>query len=58
LHAIPALGSKRIIDLRRADVAKLHGKLLASPYQANRAVARGPDCRRRKPRHVEPPNSR
>jgi len=39
LHVIPALGSKRIVDLRRADVAKLHSKLSASPYQANRAVA-------------------
>jgi integrase len=38
-HVIPAFGSKRIVDLRRADVAKLHGKLSASPYQANRAVA-------------------
>ena len=39
VHVIPALGSKRIVDLRRADVAKLHSKLSASPYQANRAVA-------------------
>jgi integrase len=39
LHVIPALGSKRVVDLRRADVAKLHSKLSASPYQANRAVA-------------------
>jgi integrase len=38
-HVVPALGSKRIADLRRADVARLHGKLSASPYQANRAVA-------------------
>ena len=39
VHLIPALGSKRIVDLRRADVAKLHNKLSDSPYQANRAVA-------------------
>lgn len=39
LHVVPALGSKRILDLRRADVAKLHSKLSASPYQANRAIA-------------------
>ena len=39
LHVIPALGSKRIVDLGRADVAKLHSKLSDSPYQANRAVA-------------------
>ena len=39
VHVIPALGPKRIVDLRRADVVKLHSKLSASPYQANRAVA-------------------
>ena len=38
-HIVPALGSKRIVDLRRADVAKLHSKLGDSPYQANRALA-------------------
>ena len=27
LHVIPALGSKRIVELRRADVARLHSKL-------------------------------
>jgi integrase len=39
VHVIPALGSKRIVDVSRADVAKLHSKLSESPYQANRAVA-------------------
>jgi integrase len=39
VHIVPALGSKRIVDLRRADVAKLHGTLAPSPYQANRALA-------------------
>jgi integrase len=38
-HVNPAFGSKRIVDLRRADIAKLHNKLSASPYQANRAAA-------------------
>jgi integrase len=38
-YVVPALGSKRIVDLRRADVAKLHSKLADSPYQANRALA-------------------
>jgi integrase len=38
-HVVPALGSKRIVDVRRADVAKLHAKLADSPYQANRALA-------------------
>jgi integrase len=36
---LPAIGSKRIVDLRRADVARMHGNLASSPYQANRAVA-------------------
>ena len=39
IHINPALGSKRIVDLRRADVAKLHRKMSKSPFQANRAVA-------------------
>ena len=38
-HILPALGSKRIVELKLDDVAKLHGKLSGSPYQANRAVA-------------------
>ena len=36
---LPAIGSKRIIDVRRADVARLHGKLADTPYEANRALA-------------------
>ncbi|HUI22530.1 MAG TPA: Arm DNA-binding domain-containing protein [Methylocella sp.] len=36
---VPAIGSKRVVDLRRADVAKLHGKLADTPYAANRTVA-------------------
>ncbi len=36
---LPAIGSKRIIDVRRADVAKLHSKLAGTPYEANRALA-------------------
>jgi integrase len=38
-HVVPALGSKRIVDVRRSDLAKLHVKLADSPYQANRALA-------------------
>ena len=38
-HIQPALGSKRILDVRRADVAKLHGKLAERPYEANRVLA-------------------
>ena len=35
----PEIGTKRIVDLKLDDVAKLHGKLVASPYQANRVIA-------------------
>ncbi|MBI1867076.1 MAG: site-specific integrase [Methylocystis sp.] len=38
-HVLPAIGSKRILDVRRADVARLHGKMRETPYQANRALA-------------------
>jgi integrase len=39
VHLRPAFGSKKIIDLARSDVAALHKKLGATPYQANRALA-------------------
>ena len=35
----PALGSKRIVDIRRTDVARMHAGLADKPYQANRALA-------------------
>ena len=38
-HVLPAIGFKRILDVRRAEVARLHGKLRHVPYQANRALA-------------------
>jgi integrase len=38
-HVFPAIGSKRIVDVRRADVARLHSYLSDKPYQANRALA-------------------
>jgi integrase len=38
-HVLPALGTKRVLDVRRADVAKLHAQLSATPFQANRALA-------------------
>jgi integrase len=38
-YVLPAIGSKRIVDVRRADLARMHGRLSASPYQANRALA-------------------
>ena len=38
-YVMPVFGSKRILDVSRADVARMHGKFLNSPYQANRALA-------------------
>jgi integrase len=38
-YVLPAIGSKRITEVRRADVARIHSKLAASPYQANRTLA-------------------
>jgi integrase len=39
LHIIPAFGSKRIVDVRRLDVARLHADLADTPYQGNKALA-------------------
>jgi integrase len=39
LHILPALGSLAVVDVTRADVAKLHYQLRATPMQANRTVA-------------------
>jgi integrase len=36
---LPAIGNTRIVDLRRADVARLHSRLSATPYPANRSLA-------------------
>lgn len=37
---LPALGSRRIVDISRADVAKLHGAISkGTPHTANRALA-------------------
>lgn len=38
-HVLPSIGSKRILDVRRADVARLHSRLADRPYAANRALA-------------------
>ena len=35
----PALGTKRITDVSRSEVAKLHADLSETPHQANRALA-------------------
>jgi integrase len=39
LHILPAIGSRRINDIRRFDVAKLHSSLQGRPSTANRCVA-------------------
>jgi integrase len=38
-YVLPAIGPKRVVDVRRADVARMHAKLSGAPYQANRALA-------------------
>ncbi len=38
-HIEPRLGSIKVADVTRADVAKLHHALRKTPYQANRALA-------------------
>ena len=37
--ALPALGRKKIVDVTRADIARLHHAGRDTPYQANRVVA-------------------
>lgn len=39
LHIIPAIGGKRIADVRRADVARLHARMSKTPGAANRAIS-------------------
>lgn len=38
-HVAPAIGTKRIVDVRRVDMARLHSKLADRPYEANRTLA-------------------
>jgi hypothetical protein len=38
-NVLPIIGAERIVELRRADVAKLHRKRAATPYQANNALS-------------------
>ena len=38
-HIIPAIGAKRIVDVRRIDVARLHGRMAKTPGAANRAIS-------------------
>ena len=39
LHILPALGKKRVADVTRADIAKLHHSMKHSPTGANRVIA-------------------
>ena len=39
LYALPAIGSRRVLDVRRADIARLHGSMAATPRAANHALA-------------------
>ncbi len=36
---LPAFGSRKVAEVTRADVLKLHASMRATPYQANRVVA-------------------
>jgi Arm DNA-binding domain len=36
---LPTLGSRRIMEVHRADVARLHAALATTPYEANRTLA-------------------
>jgi integrase len=38
-HVLPALGRKRLEEITRADVARMHNAMVATPYVANYAVA-------------------
>jgi len=39
IHLRPAFGAKKIIDVKRSDVAAMHKNLGTTPYQANRALS-------------------
>jgi integrase len=38
-NVLPYIGAKRIVELRRTDVTRLHGKQADTPYQANKALS-------------------
>jgi integrase len=38
-YLLPAFGKRKMADISRAEVARLHGGLAATPYQANRVLA-------------------
>lgn len=39
VHLLPPLGARRLVDITRADVARLHAKLSDRPFAANRCLA-------------------
>jgi integrase len=39
LHILPAIGSRRVLDVRRADVARLHSAMAETPRAANHVLA-------------------
>src|SRR6202045_2355836 len=38
-HILPVIGARRIVDVRRPDVASLPAGLVRTPYEANRVLA-------------------
>ena len=38
-HVVPAIGSRRLVDVLPADVARLHRVMRPTPYNANRVLA-------------------
>lgn len=38
-HILPALGSRKVASVNRADIAAVHHSLRATPYEANRMLA-------------------
>ncbi len=38
-HLLPALGARRLTDIRRADLARLHARLSPTPVEANHVLA-------------------
>jgi integrase len=38
VHLLPTLGSRRITDIRRVDIARLHSRLAGRPIAANRSI--------------------
>lgn len=39
LHVLPQLGKRKVADVERADVSRLHAEMAETPYQANRLLA-------------------